>query len=153
MRDEDLLKMVYLDFAQYRPEALTYAKAEIRKRGVSFNQADLINATGLTPDLPLAEFWRGLWKARKVLAFCIGFGSGLACFVWANLNSYWNMYRVSCIDCFVFFGFPFDLYQTGGFAGPTTFLWGGLIADIAIAIVVSTVAGWLLKTLITRCAV
>jgi hypothetical protein len=106
MRDEDLLKMVYLDSPQYRPEVLTYAKAEIRNRGISFNQADLINATGSMPDLPLAAF-----------------------------------------------GFPFDLYQTGGFAGPTGILWGGVISDVAIAILVSTIAGWLLRALISRCTV
>lgn len=151
MRDEDLLKMVHLDSDQYRPEVLTYAKAEIRDRGIPFNQAVLINATGSMPDLPLAAFWRSTWKARKIIAFGIGFGSSLTCFVWANFDSYRNMYRGSCDDCFVFFGFPFDLYQTGGFAGPTTILWGGLIVDVAIAILVSTIAGWLLKSLISRC--
>jgi hypothetical protein len=58
MRDDDLLKMVHLDSAQYLPEVLTYAKAEIMNRGISFNQADSINATGSMSDLPLAAFLR-----------------------------------------------------------------------------------------------
>src|SRR5215211_1317450 len=34
LSDEDLLKMVNVDFADYREEALQYAEAEIRVRGI-----------------------------------------------------------------------------------------------------------------------
>jgi hypothetical protein len=146
MRDEDLLQMVHLDSVQYLPEALTYAKAEISKRGISFNQTDLINSISSIPDLPFAAFGRSLWKARRLITFGVSFGSSLACFAWANFDSY----RSSCEDCAIFFGFPFNLYQAGGFGGPTTILWGGLIADIAISILVSAVVGWLLKTILSK---
>jgi len=148
--NEDLLKMVYLDSDQYRPEALTYAKAEIRKRGITFDRTDLNIAGASMPTLPLAAFGRSLWRARRVLAFALGFAGSLAWFAWLNFDSYRNMYKAHCDDCFVFFGFPFDLYQTGGFAGPTTFLWGGLTADVAIATIGSAGVGWLLNILISR---
>jgi hypothetical protein len=127
MRDEDLLKMVYLDSDQYRSEALTYAKAEIRQRGITFDRTDLNIAGASMPTLSLAAFGQSLWRARGVLAFALGFAGCLAWFAWLNCDSYRNMYKAHCEDCFVFFGFPFDLYQTGGFAGPTTLLWDGLI--------------------------
>ena len=38
--DEDLLRMVNIDFAQYRIEALTYARAEIAKRHLSVAPPD-----------------------------------------------------------------------------------------------------------------
>ena len=141
--------MIYLDSPLYRAEALTYANAEITKRGIRLNQTDSIRA-GSIPELPLAAFGRSVWKARGFIAFGIGFVSGLAYFVSANFESYRNVDRSSCYDCFVFLGFPFDLYQTGGFAGPTTFLWPGLIADIAIAMLVSAIVGLLLKAMVSR---
>lgn len=58
--NEDLLRMVNVDFIQYRTEALAYAKAEIERRGLSFNQTD-INGTdpleyqGGTEDEPIAQ--------------------------------------------------------------------------------------------------
>jgi hypothetical protein len=150
MRDEDLLKMVYLESDQYRPEALTYAKAEIRQRGITFNLTDIINDRDSTPALHLDAFGLTLWRARRFAAFGFGFVSSLAWFAWVNFDSYSNMYKAHCYDCFVYFGFPFDLYQTGGFAGPTKLLWGGLIADVAIAMIVSAIVGLLLKIIVSR---
>ena len=152
MRDEDLLRMVYLETDQYRPEVLTYARAEIRQRGITFDPTDVINARDSMPALPLPAIGRSLWRARRRLAFSLGFAGSMLCFAWANFDSYRNMYKAHCDDCYVFFGFPFDLYQTGGFAGPTTFLWGGLIADVEIATIVSASVGWLLKIQTSRIA-
>jgi hypothetical protein len=145
MRDEELLRVVYLDSDQYRPEALTYAKAEIRHRGISFEEASLSSARRLMASLPLETLGRPIWKSRGLLAFGLGVMSGLSFFAWANLDSYTHMFREACYDCPVYFGYPFYLYQTGGFAGPTFLLWGGLIGDVAIAIGVSSTVGWLMK--------
>ena len=142
--------MVYLDSDQYRPDAMMYAKAEIRRRGIIFNPTDLINSPGSAPTLPKVALGRSLWRARRIVAFGFGFVSSLACFAWANFNSYSNMYKGHCDDCFMYFGFPFDLYQTGGFAGPTKLLWGGLIGDVTIAMIVSASVGLLLKLFVSR---
>jgi len=148
--DEDILKMVYVDPDQYRPDALTYAKAEIRRRGIIFHPTDLINSRLSVPTLHIVAHGRSLWRARRVISFGIGLIGSLACFGWANFDSYSNMYKGSCDDCFVHFGFPFYLYETGGFAGPTRLLWGGLIADVTIAIIVSASVGLLLKLFVSR---
>ena len=39
LSNQELLRMVNVDFAQYRQEALDYAKSEIKERGLSFDQA------------------------------------------------------------------------------------------------------------------
>ena len=75
---------------------------------------------------------------------------GLIPFVWTNVNSYNQMYRDTCYDCFVYFGFPFYLYQTGGFAGPTLILWDGLIANAGIAVCLCICSGWILSRLLKR---
>lgn len=36
LSDEDLLRMVNIDFADYREEAIQYAEAELRARGISY---------------------------------------------------------------------------------------------------------------------
>ena len=151
MRDEDLLRIVYFESDQYRPDALTYAKAEIKRRGIILERASPIIVGGPRPDLRLAAFGERIWRARRIIAFSLGCFGSLFWFAWANFGSYQKMHQAHCNDCLVFFGFPFYLYQTGGFAGPPSpFLWGGLIADVAIAVLVSASVGWLLKALTAR---
>src|SRR5262245_60961727 len=147
LRDEDLLRMVYLESEQYRPEALTYAKAEIRQRGITTEQIAHVSVGGPRPDLWLAAFGERIWKSRRTIALSLGFLGSLFWFAKANFDSYQKMYKVNCNDCYVFFGYPFYLYQTGGFAGPTRYLLGGLITDVAIAIIVSGSLGILVKKL------
>jgi hypothetical protein len=45
MSDEELYQMVSLDWEQYRPEAVDYARDEIRKRGSSFQLPPAPNET------------------------------------------------------------------------------------------------------------
>ncbi|HXG66023.1 MAG TPA: hypothetical protein VNO70_13055 [Blastocatellia bacterium] len=153
LRDQDLLRIAYGHPAQYRPEAITYAKAELKCRGVSFDELVEINANDIREPLPVEAFGRTIRKEIRAKAFGIGFVIGLIPFVWMNVHSYHHMYRHICDDCFVFFGFPFYLYQTGGFAGPTVILWGGLIANAVIAACTSMCAGWILKRLLHRIGV
>ncbi len=150
LRDEDLLRMVYLESDQYRPGALTFAKAEIRQRGIASEQNAQISVGGPRPDLWLAAFGERIWNSRRTIAFSLGFLASLFWFAKANFDSYQKMYKVNCNDCYVFFGYPFYLYQTGGFAGPTRYLWGGLITDVAIAMIVSWSAGISVKKLTAR---
>ncbi len=71
-------------------------------------------------------------------------------FIAANYYSYIRMGYGFCDDCFITFGFPFDLWREGGFVGGRTILWSGLIADVSIAILVSIVLGWALKKIMPR---
>ena len=64
LQDEDLLRMVFIDSAQYKQEALTYAKAEIERRGVS-SKADIIENPPSTASLALAALGRSIWLAIK----------------------------------------------------------------------------------------
>jgi hypothetical protein len=148
--DQNLLRVVYIEPDKYRPEAITYAEAEIERRGISTNEGTKVNTTDKTAESPLETFGRKVWKIIKDKSFWIGFAIGPLPFIWLNNYSYNQMYKVNCDDCFVFFGFPFYLYQTGGFAGPTIILWNGLIANVVVALCASICTGWILKRLLCR---
>lgn len=48
-----------------------------------------------------------------------------------------------CYDCIRAWGFPFEVSRTGGYIGYDLFDPGALLLDVAIAVVVSVVAGLL----------
>lgn len=71
-------------------------------------------------------------------------------FIAANYYSYAHMGYGSCDDCFLSFGFPFPLWEEGGFVTVKRILWNGLIADLYVAASVSILSGWLLKKALSR---
>ena len=150
LSDQGLLRVVYIEPAQYRPEAISCAKAEIERRGITFDEADGFIAVDKRIETPLETLGQRIWETMRTGAFRIGFAIGLLPFIWFNIYSYNHMYKVDCGDCFVFFGFPFYLYRTGGFANSTIILWNGLIANVVIAICASIFAGWVLKRSFSR---
>ena len=148
LRDDELWTIVHGDSAHYRREALTYAKAEINRRGISSDQVETIRTS--TPLESIARLRTRLVRAIRNRAFLIGFLSSSLLFAWANYHSYVHMYPVGLYDVLVYYGFPFDLYQTGGFGGPTMVLWPGFIADTAIAALTGVCVGWVFKLLLQR---
>jgi hypothetical protein len=56
-------------------------------------------------------------------------------FCGVNFYSYYQMPEYSTIDdgC-VYFGWPFSLYASGGYAGVSLILWTGLIGDLFVAL-------------------
>ncbi len=151
LRDDDLLRMLFIDSAQYRPEAITYAKAEMMKRAISFDPTDQIAADDSKLELPLAAVGRRIWNAIQVSAFGIGCVIGLLPFIWANYYSYNRMYDGLSNDFSSSFGFPFDLYQTeGGWGGGPYLFLDGLIADLVLAICAAVCIGWVFKWLLRR---
>jgi hypothetical protein len=71
-------------------------------------------------------------------------------FLAANYYSYLRMAQRSCADCFITFGFPFELWGEGGFVTVRTILWSGLIANISIAVWASILLGWAFKRVLSR---
>ena len=71
-------------------------------------------------------------------------------FIAANFYSYVRMSYGFCDDCFISFGFPFPLWEEGGFATVRHILWSGLIADLSIAIWTSILLGWVLKKILLK---
>jgi hypothetical protein len=71
-------------------------------------------------------------------------------FIAANYYSYIRMGNGFCDDCFITFGFPFELWGEGGFVTVRTILWSGLIANVSIAVWASILLGWALKKLLSR---
>jgi hypothetical protein len=68
----------------------------------------------------------------------------------ANYYSYIQIGYGFCDDCFITFGFPFELWGEGGFVSVRTILWSGLIANVSIAVWASMLLGWALKKILSR---
>jgi hypothetical protein len=66
-------------------------------------------------------------------------------FIAANYYGYLRMGNDFCDDCFIGFGFPFELYREGGFTHERAILWSGLIANVSIAVWASILLGWAFK--------
>jgi hypothetical protein len=148
LRNEDILRMVYIDAAQYRPEAIAYAIAEIERRGIALNEIDSVtDSTPAYKDKPTGLGYRLLAIIRRK-AFAIGFLGVLLFFVAANVYSYIEMPDEPRIaDGFEECGFPFKLYMYGGFVSMPYILWDGLIVDILIAMVAGISIGLTCKLL------
>lgn len=155
LSDMDLLRMVYFDNAQYRSEAITYAKAEIAKRGVNTNSVDLINLSNVEISHPLI-----LWMRRtrqfsamviRTRAYALGFLAGGFVFVMLNTLSYRQMINTaSCCDQVMSFGFPLEWYSFGGFVGMTDIHWWNLAADITAGLFICLLFGRLFKSLVEK---
>ena len=86
---------------------------------------------------------------KRRWGFTVGFALGWLIFVSANVMSYRQMLRGRDLtDVPISFGFPFKLYASSGFGGEWI-VWSGLIADVLIAVCVSTILG-LIAGLISR---
>jgi hypothetical protein len=68
----------------------------------------------------------------------------------ANYNSYLRMQRAICDDCFLQFGWPFGLWEEGGFVTVKRILWAGLVADLSIAVWAVMFLGWVSSKLLRR---
>ena len=66
----------------------------------------------------------------------------LSVFTIANYYSYVRMGSSFCDDCFISFGFPFRLWEEGGYVGVKRILWSGLIADFYLALSAGILLGW-----------
>jgi hypothetical protein len=86
----------------------------------------------------------------KSKAYLIASVAVFILFIAANYYSSIRMGYGFCDDCFITFGFPFELWREGGFVGGRTVLWSGLIANISIAVWASILLGWSLKKMRSR---
>ncbi len=85
---------------------------------------------------------------KRNKAFALGFFSVLALFVAANYYSYVHMYDHCCLaDGISEFGWPFALYQEGGFANAEGIVWSGLNVNVLIAAAASFISGRLCEKL------
>jgi len=148
--DDDLLRIIYADSSQYRFETVVYAKAEIKKRGVLFDESDINRAISESRARSTSEFApRTLaFLTSRTTTFTIGFIGGLFLCVLAN---YQSVEYPTMDDGFGDAGWPFRFYTFGGFVGTTYVHWPLLLADILIGLVISIGIGlifsWLIRFL------
>jgi len=82
--------------------------------------------------------------------YLLSFLAVFSLFIGANYYSYIRMGYGFCDDCFITFGFPFELWGEGGFVTSRTILWSGLIANLSIAVGASILLGWALNKILSR---
>jgi hypothetical protein len=86
--------------------------------------------------------------------FLVGLVIGVAPFAAANIYDYRRMGSHgggSCDDCSFSFGVPFPLRLEGGFVGVERILWGGLLADVSIAVAAGVTLGLALAAVASAC--
>jgi formate hydrogenlyase subunit 3/multisubunit Na+/H+ antiporter MnhD subunit len=83
-------------------------------------------------------------------AYLIAFVAVFLILIAANYYSYVQMGRGFCDDCFLHFGWPFPLWEEGGFVTVKRVLWAGLVANVSIAIWIGLFFGWVSSKLLAR---
>jgi hypothetical protein len=153
LSDIDLLRMVYFDYAQYRSEAITYAKAEISKRGVNTNSVDLINLSNVEISHPFIVWIRRTRRFSAMIirtrAYALGFLAGGFVFALLNILSYRQMINAPVLfdHGVMSFGFPLEWYSFGGYVGMTYIHWWNVVADIMVGLFMCLLSGWLFRSL------
>jgi hypothetical protein len=153
--DRDLLRMVYLDYAQYRSEAITYAKAEIAKRGVNTYQVDVRWISDTTVShlfiILIRRFCQFISLIVQTRAYAVGFVTGFFVFIVLNILCYRQMMRTaSGYHPIMSFGFPLDWYTFGGYFGMTYIHWWSVVANIIACIFLCLISGWLFRSLVEK---
>ena len=74
-------------------------------------------------------------------AFKLGFLAGILSFIFANIYTMPDKGEGFCFDCYETFGFPFALHERGTILHLNQFIWAGVVADTAIALVFSLTLG------------
>jgi len=152
----DLLRMVYFDYAQYRSEALTYAKAEIAKRGVNTNSVDLTNLSNIDISHPFIVWIRRTRQFSAMIirkrAYALGFLTGGFVFALLNILSYRRMINAPVLldHGVMSFGFPLEWYSYGGYVGMTYIHWWNVVADILAGLFICLLSGWLFRSLVEK---
>jgi hypothetical protein len=156
LSDMDLLRMIYFDYAQYRSEAITYAKAEIAKRGVNTNSVDLTDLSNIEISHPFI-IW--IWRIRRfsimiirTRAYALVFLAGGFIFALLNILSYRQIINAAVLidDGVMSFGFPLEWYSYGGYVGMTYIHWWKLVADIIAGLFICLLFGWLFRSLVEK---
>jgi len=87
--------------------------------------------------------------SMRFKAYLIAFIAVFILLIAANYYSYLHVWGWSCDDCIIRFGFPFDVWEEGGFVSVKRVLWPGVIADLSIAIWIGILIGWASKKLLS----
>ncbi len=74
--------------------------------------------------------------------YLMAFVSVFILLIAANYYRYTHLWGWSCDDCILRFGFPFDVWEEGGFVTVKRILWAGVIANLSIGVWVSILLGW-----------
>ncbi|MBK8811915.1 MAG: hypothetical protein IPN69_14460 [Acidobacteria bacterium] len=81
-------------------------------------------------------------KVIDSISFWIGFTFGVILFLVINVSDVVKQSSRICFDCDKGYGKPFRIYESGSMIHNREILWGGVIADVLIALIVSTIIGW-----------
>ena len=85
-------------------------------------------------------------KLLENRAFKLGFLVGILFFVFANVYASLPEREISiCFDCYVTYGFPFAMYESGSILHLKEFIWVGVVANVSATIFFSIILGLIFK--------
>jgi hypothetical protein len=146
LRNEELLKMVHIDAAQYRPEAIGYAKAEIERRGLLPDDVVQTRVSTSPYRKRVAALGKKFWFTVRRNAFALGFFTVLLFLIAANIYSFIYTHRSEGMPHGELeYGFPFKWYVDAYLR--SYLLWDGLVNNILLALVAGLVMGLICKLL------
>jgi hypothetical protein len=87
--------------------------------------------------------------SMRLKIYLIAVSIALVLLVIVNYYSFARMGAGFCDDCLISFGFPFPLWEEGGFITIRRILWGGLLADCYLAVSAGLLLGWAYQRLRT----
>ena len=129
--DDDLLRMINAGSSEYRLEAIVYANAELRERGVVSDAARLERTPVKSAPASALKFLAVL--TGRIATFTIGLIAGLFLF---GLINYRTVEYPPFIDGTGHTGWPFRFYTFGGWAGMSIINWPFLLGDALVGLIV-----------------
>lgn len=130
--DDDLLRMINAGSSEYRLEAIVYANAELRERGVVSDAAGL-ERTLTVKSAPASALKFLAVLTGRIATFTIGLIAGLFLFMLIN---YRTVEYPPFIDGCGHTGWPFRFYTFGGWAGISIINWPFLLVDALVGLIV-----------------
>lgn len=88
----------------------------------------------------------------KNKAFVVGFTFGIVITFLVNFYTLLPERGFICFDCYETWGFPFAMHESGTMLHLNRFIWAGVIANISIAIVFSSLLGLVSKFIWSKLA-
>jgi hypothetical protein len=87
-------------------------------------------------------------RNRHIFPYVVGLLVSACLFAIIN---YRNFHRPQdCDDCSFPYGVPFTIYHEGGYGGGVGFVWGGLVGDVVLMLVLGIASGWVFQKISER---
>jgi hypothetical protein len=87
-------------------------------------------------------------RNRHIFPYVVGVLVSVCAFAIINYRNFHRPHH--CADCIFPYGVPSTVYHEAGFGGGVGFVWGGLVADVALMLVFGIASGWICQKISER---